>query len=358
MRISLYSFEFWCLSIAVLWVTNVVRLAVKGAPLLELIVAIETTPFLYYLQWITVLMVAYTLIERFLGWAVHRLTESQCALRRHKLADATYEMIVILAFLPTANTTPFVYYLVPLALRYILVTLHCGVQNLPYFHTTIAQHQRLLFAQLLVLALILAILAGLVVRPTPLGETFIWSRLFPRAFAAASNLARHVASLAPEVGEATLSHVSLVGDMIVGGMLVASDMSFPFTVLRVVGWREAVQILMFQAWPLYNYATQSARQVVKYGNWRRIELLLSRYGQTPTAGDLERHGICIICRGEMVAKGALKLVCGHCVHRDCLEQWTLSQERCPTCRINLREWYEAVDWRASEAPNGTVDGIL
>jgi hypothetical protein len=79
------------MSIAVLWVTNVARLVAKGAPFLELIVAIETTPFLYCLQWFTVLMVAYTLMERVLGWAVRPLTEPQCALRRQKLADATYE---------------------------------------------------------------------------------------------------------------------------------------------------------------------------------------------------------------------------------------------------------------------------
>jgi hypothetical protein len=67
------------------------------------------------------------------------------------------------------------------------------------------------------------------------------------------------------------------------------------------------------------------------------------YGRRPEAADLEHNDTCIVCMEAMVAKGAIKLVCSHCVHRDCLHQWNLRRQTCPVCRLNLPATYEAID---------------
>jgi len=78
----------------------------------------------------------------------------------------------------------------------------------------------------------------------------------------------------------------------------------------------------------------------------------SRYPDA-TVEDVQREGVCIICREDMVAwsetqndanatqnEGSVvdqrsrpkKLPCGHVLHFACLRSWLERQQRCPTCR--------------------------
>ena len=47
---------------------------------------------------------------------------------------------------------------------------------------------------------------------------------------------------------------------------------------------------------------------------------------------------CIICINEIV-KGAscLKISCGHIFHFKCVEEWLVKENKCPTCRYQIKK---------------------
>ncbi|CAM6103668.1 unnamed protein product [Calypogeia fissa] len=54
-----------------------------------------------------------------------------------------------------------------------------------------------------------------------------------------------------------------------------------------------------------------------------------------TLEELTRDTTCIICLQEM--SEAKKLPCGHLFHNDCLGQWLILQQTCPTCRASVQK---------------------
>jgi hypothetical protein len=50
-----------------------------------------------------------------------------------------------------------------------------------------------------------------------------------------------------------------------------------------------------------------------------------------TQNDIDRVGICVVCRLPMMVEGTKVLKCGHCYHADCLERWLNVQHACPIC---------------------------
>jgi hypothetical protein len=74
-----------------------------------------------------------------------------------------------------------------------------------------------------------------------------------------------------------------------------------------------------------------------------LHWLLIRYAEPPTQEDLAHDNTCIVCRGDMVAKDAVKLPCRHSIHRVCLDRWIWKQLRCPTCRSDLLYQYGEIE---------------
>jgi hypothetical protein len=73
------------------------------------------------------------------------------------------------------------------------------------------------------------------------------------------------------------------------------------------------------------------------GRWYALSYLLWRYAKAPTQEDLDHDSVCIVCRSEMDVKTALKLPCGHCMHTECIGQWTAKRPVCPICGIDLNK---------------------
>jgi hypothetical protein len=287
-------------------------------------------------------MFSYSLMERFLHWAVPPLNVFQRAARRLKLAGAAYETLVVLAFVHRANTTPPVSYLIPLAVRHCVITLRFGSKALSSPGSTVAEHQRFLFAQLLIFSVIVAILVSLSGWGY-IGALFIGTRILPRAFSAGSDILRQVASLSPLGVSVDFTYLLWVYDMGVGVLTLVFDLVFHVSLFVWHGGRPSIQILIFLARPTYDTVRELLSQVRQFANCISLARILARYRWKPTAADLEYNNICIVCRGTMVSEDAVQLACRHCVHWNCLEQWILRQPTCPTCRVDLRKAYEWID---------------
>ncbi|KAH0786684.1 40S ribosomal protein S30 [Histomonas meleagridis] len=66
------------------------------------------------------------------------------------------------------------------------------------------------------------------------------------------------------------------------------------------------------------------------------------------SADIEHDNTCIICRLEMTENDSKKLPCGHCLHTDCLERWTMQQMKCPICRYDLDEMLKEAERKKNE----------
>jgi hypothetical protein len=62
-----------------------------------------------------------------------------------------------------------------------------------------------------------------------------------------------------------------------------------------------------------------------------VESQIQNQFANATQKDIDRSGICVICRLPMTVEGTKVLKCGHCYHADCLERWRNVQHACPTC---------------------------
>jgi hypothetical protein len=93
--------------------------------------------------------------------------------------------------------------------------------------------------------------------------------------------------------------------------------------------------------PLYaisdfaNTARQLVGKIKSFRKYRELTKNLQHGFENPTIDECGIAGDCIICRDLLVGGTCKKLNCGHIYHADCLRNWLLMQQTCPTCRAEI-----------------------
>ena len=106
--------------------------------------------------------------------------------------------------------------------------------------------------------------------------------------------------------------------------------------------------------PIYALAdvVQVARQLTirlrSFMRYREITSNMDARFPNATVEEMEAAESCIICRDALT--GSCKVLqCGHIFHTDCLKNWALVQQICPTCRADLIPRSPAVSRTSSSA---------
>lgn len=140
----------------------------------------------------------------------------------------------------------------------------------------------------------------------------------------------HIIDLRLENGwpakSAYLFYVDLIGD-------VANMTLFLIFMLSCV-FQNPSRLPVYMMADVLQVARQLTMRLKAFQKYRAITANMDQKFPNATAEELEAADSCIICR-DTLWEGSKKLPCSHVFHLDCLKNWVVMQQCCPTCRAEI-----------------------
>lgn len=118
---------------------------------------------------------------------------------------------------------------------------------------------------------------------------------------------------------------------------------FSYSASRILSLRNIAGVTKKGSFQLYIYMKifQSVKEAIEvfseFNRFRKTTININYSMKSPTEEELNNLSdqSCIICRDEITGDSSKKLSCGHIFHIKCLQNWLISQYRCPTCRTEV-----------------------
>eukprot|EP00397_Hematodinium_sp_SG-2012_P017005 GEMP01017368.1.p1 GENE.GEMP01017368.1~~GEMP01017368.1.p1 ORF type:complete len:669 (+),score=160.13 GEMP01017368.1:91-2097(+) len=140
----------------------------------------------------------------------------------------------------------------------------------------------------------------------------------------------HIIDLRLEGGwpakSAYLFYVDLIGDV--------ANMTLFLIFMMACVFQNPSRLPVYMMADVLQVARQLAMRLKAFRKYRAITANMEQKFPNATPEELEKADSCIICR-DTLHDGSKKLPCSHVFHLDCLKNWIVMQQCCPTCRAEI-----------------------
>lgn len=140
----------------------------------------------------------------------------------------------------------------------------------------------------------------------------------------------HIIDLRLENGwpakSAYLFYVDLIGDV--------ANMTLFLIFMMACVFQNPSRLPVYMMADVLQVARQLTMRLKAFKKYRAITANMDQKFPNATAEELEKADSCIICR-DTLWEGSKKLPCSHVFHLDCLKNWVVMQQCCPTCRADI-----------------------